>query len=186
MCKADVCGEICKTDVQPSRPRPKPEVANLNKKKRCCHHGTTISFVQMGTSIICCPTLPVNKTSILQRFWLHHSQRMQERKEEVGQERWVQLGDHPEELQTVLQRCMPVPAQHCNQRSFQQKHCGGSAAGTAERTRELDTFTGQRLLPCVERKVKFRDTVPENKPLTGAKMMSAVGHRKQSRQRGTS
>lgn len=35
---------------------------------------------------------------------------------------------------------------------------------------QLDASAGQRLLPCIGRKVTFRDTLPENKPLTLASM----------------
>ena len=34
----------------------------------------------------------------------------------------------------------------------------------------MKIFVGERLLPCVERKVKFRDALPKNKPLTFASL----------------
>ena len=136
--------------------------------------------------IIFCPTLPVNNRSVLHRSWRHHhSQWMQERKEKVGKKDECSLVTTLRNFK-LFSRDVPQNMQNITTKDFAGKTTGEDLLMARQKGQEmLDTVAGQRLLPCVEREIKLRGTLPENKPLSWAKTMSTVEHRKQSRQTGT-
>ena len=67
--------------------------------------------------------------------------------------------DVPEDLQNIATKDLATKSIEENLLTAQQKG-----------QEQVETFVVKRLLPCVERKVKFRDALPKNKPLTFASL----------------
>ena len=180
---------MCKWVVQQSRPRPKSGVAQWNRKEwwwHRWHHENTITFEQMvmllqyavphchWTRELFC----TDPHDIIIHNKCNRGRRGRQGKKDEDNLVTTQKNfklfsrDVPQELQNIVTKDLASKNVEEDLLMAQQKG-----------QEQTDTFAGQRLLPCIERKVKFRDILTKHKSLTWAKLMSTVEHRKQSRQK---